>query len=87
MEDHWVFGRCDWNSIPFLLLYHAQRVPGSVNLWPSSQRLLLSSPQQVCLIYCVVVERRVLQSITCDVRTSRRPVLHSNIFTRRHSVI
>jgi hypothetical protein len=27
-----------------------------------------------------VIERRALQSITCDVRTSRRPVLHNNIF-------
>jgi hypothetical protein len=33
----------------------------------------VSSPQQV-------VQRRALQSITCDVRTPRRPVLHNNIF-------
>jgi hypothetical protein len=77
-----------WYLIPFPF----SCTTGSVKLWliprptdrcslASSRCSLLSSPspQQVCLLYCVV-ERRALQSITCDMPTSRRPILHNNIF-------
>jgi hypothetical protein len=34
MEDHWVFGVCDWNFILFPLLYHEQRVPSIIGRRP-----------------------------------------------------
>lgn len=82
MEDHWVFGV--WNLISFR--YHAQRV---LSIFGRHRVILVPRTGLAWRhldVHCnprpnkSVVERRALQSITCDVRTSRRPVLHNNIF-------
>jgi hypothetical protein len=72
MEDHWVFRL--W--ILFSLLYHAHSL--AVVLVP--QTGLTSARRILAPTSLLVVGRRAPQSITCYVPTSRRPILHNNIF-------